>query len=57
LALGPEVAGELKQRIGYGNMNAVLASLCVIAALLSWRYIGDTSVVRGDSVERIDTPS
>lgn len=40
LAFGPEVAGELKQRIGYGNMNMVLASFCAVAALLSWRYIG-----------------
>jgi MFS family permease len=40
LALGPELAGELKQRIGYGNMNAVLAAVCAVAALLSFRYIG-----------------
>ena len=40
LALGPELAGELKQRIGYGNMNAVLAGICVIAVFLSFRYIG-----------------
>ncbi|KAJ6788576.1 hypothetical protein PWT90_05335 [Aphanocladium album] len=40
LALGPELAGELKQGIGYGNMNAVLAGVCAVAALLSYRYIG-----------------
>lgn len=40
LALGPEVAGELKQRIGYGNMNAVLAAVCAFAVLLSLKYIG-----------------
>ncbi|KAJ3486999.1 hypothetical protein NLG97_g6504 [Lecanicillium saksenae] len=42
LALGPELAGELKQRIGYGNMNAILAGICAFAALLSLRYIGAT---------------
>lgn len=57
LALGPEIAGELKQRIGYGNMNMVLASACAIALLLSWRYIGETGLVRGDARERMEVQS
>jgi len=40
LTLGPELAGELKQAIGYGNMNAVLAGICALTALLSFVYIG-----------------
>ncbi len=40
LALGPELAGELKQAVGYGNMNIVLAAICAITAVLSFLYIG-----------------
>lgn len=41
LAVGPEVAGELKQAIGYGNMNIVVAIICGFTAALSFFYIGD----------------
>ncbi|KAH0290240.1 MFS transporter-like protein [Aureobasidium namibiae CBS 147.97] len=40
LAIGPEIAGELKQVIGYGNMNIVLAVICGLTAALSFFYIG-----------------
>lgn len=40
LAIGPEIAGELKQVIGYGNMNIVLAIICGLTAALSFFYIG-----------------
>lgn len=40
LAVGPELAGELKQVIGYGNMNAVLAVVCLLTSTLSFLYIG-----------------
>jgi len=40
LTLGPELAGELKRVIGYGNMNAVLAAVCAVTAGLSFVYIG-----------------
>ncbi|KAK4617877.1 MFS-type transporter [Fulvia fulva] len=40
LAIGPELAGELKQAIGYGNMNMVLAGLCAFTSFLSFIYIG-----------------
>ncbi|CAK3875672.1 MFS-type transporter [Lecanosticta acicola] len=40
LAVGPELAGELKQVIGYGNMNLVLAAICALVSLLSFLYIG-----------------
>ena len=40
LTLGPELAGELKEAIGYGNMNIVLAALCTVVAVLSYLYIG-----------------
>lgn len=40
LAVGPELAGELKQAIGYGNMNLVLAVICAMVSLLSFVYIG-----------------
>lgn len=40
LTVGPELAGELKEAIGYGNMNIVLAVISAITAVLSWMYIG-----------------
>ena len=40
LTVGPELAGELKEVIGYGNMNIVLAVISAITAVLSWMYIG-----------------
>ena len=40
LTVGPELAGELKSAIGYGNMNIVLAVISAVTAALSWMYIG-----------------
>jgi MFS family permease len=40
LTLGPLVAGHLREIIGYGNMNAVLASICGLTALLSGVFMG-----------------
>jgi MFS family permease len=40
ITVGPIVAGALKDTIGYGNMNAVMAALCASAAALSWLYLG-----------------
>lgn len=40
LTLGPLLSGSLKDAIGYGNMNIVVAMLCVITSSLSFIYIG-----------------
>ena len=40
LTVGPVVSGGLRDRIGYGNMNAVVAGLCVVVSALSWVYLG-----------------
>ncbi|KAH6614006.1 major facilitator superfamily domain-containing protein [Boeremia exigua] len=40
LTVGPLVAGALRERIGYGNMNAVLAGVCVLTAVLAALFIG-----------------
>jgi hypothetical protein len=40
LALGPEIAGQLRLAINYGNMNAVLAGICSITAVLCFVYMG-----------------
>lgn len=40
LAVGPELAGELKQSIGYGNANLVLAVVCAVTAVLCFFFIG-----------------
>ncbi|KAI4176794.1 MAG: hypothetical protein LQ346_007801 [Caloplaca aetnensis] len=40
LTLGPLVSGGLKDKIGYGNMNIVIAMLCLVTAILSFVFIG-----------------
>lgn len=40
LTVGPLVSGSLKDAVGYGNMNIVMAVLCLITAVLSFIYIG-----------------
>lgn len=40
LTVGPLVAGALRERIGYGNMNAVLAGICGFTAVLAALFIG-----------------
>ena len=40
LTFGPLIAGSLSENVGYGNMNAVLAGICAITALLSLFFIG-----------------
>jgi MFS family permease len=38
--LGPLIAGSLKESIGYGDMNAVLAAATGLTAILSFLFIG-----------------
>lgn len=40
LAVGPLVSGFLRDATGYGNMNIVIAALCLITSILSFIYIG-----------------
>lgn len=40
LTVGPELAGELKQKFGYGNMNIVLAGICLVTSILCFVFIG-----------------
>jgi MFS family permease len=40
LTLGPLIAGSLREKIGYGNMNAVVAGLCTVVSVLSWVFLG-----------------
>lgn len=40
LTVGPLIAGSLKDAVGYGNMNLVLAALCLLTAILSFIYVG-----------------
>jgi hypothetical protein len=48
LAIGPELAGQLKEVIGYGNMNAVLAGVCGATALLCFVFLGGRpGILRG----------
>jgi MFS family permease len=44
LSLGPLVAGELKEAIGYGNMTTALGGLCMASAVLAWYFLGVTKV-------------
>lgn len=40
LTAGPALAGELKQSLGYGNMNIVLAAVSFATAVLSFIWLG-----------------
>jgi predicted MFS family arabinose efflux permease len=42
LGVGPELAGELKQRIGYGNMTGVLASISALTAGCCFVWLGNS---------------
>jgi len=48
LAVGPMVAGVLRENYGYGNMNSVIAGLCLVVSILSYFYIGDKSIPRDE---------
>jgi hypothetical protein len=40
LAVGPLVSGALRLKIGYGNMNLVVAMLCLLTAILAFVFTG-----------------
>ena len=40
LTVGPLVSGSLKDSLGYGNMNLVVAILCLVTAILSFVFVG-----------------
>lgn len=40
LTVGPILSGGLRDSIGYGNMNAVLAGITGVTAILSFIYVG-----------------
>lgn len=40
LTIGPLMAAALRESVGYGNMNAVVAGLCLGMGALSWVYLG-----------------
>jgi MFS family permease len=40
LTVGPLLAGHLREKIGYGNMNAVLAGMCGLTVVLAACFIG-----------------
>lgn len=48
LTVGPLVAGALREKIGYGNMNAVLAGVCAVTAVLAALFIGRKEDIRTD---------
>ena len=47
LTLGPLVSGGLKDSIGYGNMNIVMAALCAVTASLSFVFVGGKPRILG----------
>jgi MFS family permease len=42
MTVGPLFSGILKDSIGYGNANLVLASICLVTSVLSFIYVGGT---------------
>lgn len=47
LTLGPLLSGGLKDSVGYGNMNLVIAVLCAVTASLSFVFVGGRPRVLG----------
>ena len=45
LTVGPLISGWLRDAVGYGNMNIVVATLCLVTATLSFVYIGGKPAV------------
>ena len=43
LTVGPVLSGGLRDRVGYGNMNAVVAGIACFTAVLSFFFIGGAS--------------
>ena len=43
LTIGPILSGGLRDTIGYGNMNIVVAAISLITAILSFLYVGGRS--------------
>ena len=56
LTMGPILSGMLRDSIGYGNMNIVIASISGVTSILSFFYIGGPprilTKLRGESAER-----
>lgn len=40
LTLGPLISGALRERIGFGNMNAIVAGMCAVVSVLSYMFLG-----------------
>ncbi|KAI9717566.1 MAG: hypothetical protein M1812_004707 [Candelaria pacifica] len=40
MLVGPELSGILTHRVGYANMNIVLASMCIASAIVSFTFLG-----------------
>lgn len=38
--IGPVIAGLLRDSVGYGNMNAVVAGMCAVVAMLCFGFLG-----------------
>jgi hypothetical protein len=44
LTLGPLVSGALRDAIGFGNMNAVVAGMCAVVSVLCYIFLGGPSL-------------
>lgn len=51
LTAGPLASGVLRERIGYGNMNAVLGGICGLTAILAVLFIGKRPGAREERQE------
>lgn len=40
LTVGPVLAGSLRETIGYGNMNAIMAAVCLVTSISSYIWLG-----------------
>lgn len=54
LTLGPLLAGNLKEKMGYGNMNAVIGAICGVTAVVAFFFMGRKERDMRDKTEQVD---
>ncbi|KAH7395100.1 major facilitator superfamily domain-containing protein [Phaeosphaeria sp. MPI-PUGE-AT-0046c] len=54
LTMGPLLAGNLKEKIGYGNMNAVIGAICGVTAVMAFFFMGQKEKDRPGQSDQSD---
>ncbi|KAF2199543.1 MFS general substrate transporter [Delitschia confertaspora ATCC 74209] len=52
LTVGPLMSGNLREKVGYGDMNAVMAGVCAGTAVLAMMFVGNRAEVTREGKDR-----